>query len=91
MVGQKQSNAAGLYDMTGNVWEWCWDIYDEFFYQDSPSQDPRGAVQGGERVCRGGAFTCHHDSAYLTMRGRFAPEIQWEALGFRLARNYIER
>jgi formylglycine-generating enzyme required for sulfatase activity len=55
-VGQKQPNAWGLYDMSGNVWEWCNDFYDVDYYKRSPAQDPRGPESGRTKVVRGGAW-----------------------------------
>ena len=53
-VGQKKPNAWGLYDMHGNVWEWCRDWYDEKFYARAKSVDPENTVEATHRVVRGG-------------------------------------
>ena len=55
-IGQKQANPWGLYDMIGNVWEWCNDCYKVDYYQESPKQDPRGPNEGQNKVLRGGAW-----------------------------------
>ena len=55
-VGQKPANPWGLYDMHGNVWQWCNDFYKVDYYQESPKEDPRGPTTGDTKVVRGGAW-----------------------------------
>jgi formylglycine-generating enzyme required for sulfatase activity len=57
-VGQKLASHFGLYDIHGNVWEWCNDWYGEHYYEESPGEDPRGPAAGTQRVLRGGAWDC---------------------------------
>lgn len=55
-VGLKQANELGLYDMSGNVWEWCSDWYGENYYANSPANNPKGPDAGSLRVLRGGSW-----------------------------------
>ncbi|MGD0091797.1 MAG: formylglycine-generating enzyme family protein [Planctomycetota bacterium] len=55
-AGSKQPNPWGLYDMYGNVWQWCNDFYSEGYYRESPEKDPRGPETGQTRVLRGGCW-----------------------------------
>jgi formylglycine-generating enzyme required for sulfatase activity len=82
-VKQKRPNGLGLYDMSGNVWEWCQDWYDSGYYKNSPKDNPKGASSGAYRVLRGGSW------GDLAWRSRAAdrswshPDARVSDLGFR--------
>ena len=73
-VGAKQPNAWGLYDMLGNVWDWCWDLYD-------------AEVYGTYRVLRGGGWSDEHWSCRASVRRRSHPTFRIDDVGFRVARS----
>ncbi|WP_328622413.1 formylglycine-generating enzyme family protein [Streptomyces sp. NBC_00354] len=73
-VGGKQPNPWGLYDMLGNVWDWCWDVYD-------------AEVYGSYRVLRGGGWFDEHWSCRASARRRSHPTFRVDDVGFRLARS----
>ena len=86
-VGQKSPNELGIYDMSGNVWEWCWDWYDSSYYSKSPKRDPRGAASGGNKVLRGGSWRNFYDY-FCRVAGRdyFTPTVRRNIVGFRVSR-----
>lgn len=85
-VGQKNPNALGFYDMTGNVWEWTSDWYSETFYTKSPRENPRGAEAGTNRVLRGGCWLDRPYDIRSSMRFSFAPQAGFKSIGFRLVK-----
>jgi formylglycine-generating enzyme required for sulfatase activity len=86
-VGQKRPNAWGLYDMHGNVWEWCWDGYEADYYSKKPSAvDPLGLSQAASRVDRGGSGHDFPRDCRSARRLRGSPEFRDYYLGFRVAR-----
>jgi formylglycine-generating enzyme required for sulfatase activity len=84
-VGSYPPNGFGLYDMHGNVWEWCLDRYQEAYYKNSPRQDPQGPDAGSERVFRGGSCWDPLISARSAQRMGYEPgRTRAVVIGFRV-------
>jgi sulfatase modifying factor 1 len=91
-VGEKKPNPWDLYDMSGNLWQWCNDFYKVDYYAESPKQDPRGPVEGQTKVVRGGAWrfgaeTCRSGYRYNENPGYSDVCFGYDIYGFRCVRN----
>jgi formylglycine-generating enzyme required for sulfatase activity len=81
-------NGYGLYNVVGNVWEWCADVFDPGYFAVSPARDPRGPALGEQRVVRGGSYLCHDSycNRYrVAARNGNTPDSSTGHTGFRCA------
>lgn len=85
-IGQKEPNELGIYDMSGNVAEWCTDWYDPDYYKTTlDAMDPKGPMDGEKKVVRGGSFYTEAVECRIYKRGNYKPKTRRWDLGFRLA------
>lgn len=84
-VATKAANELGLYDMSGNVWEWCQDWYSSTYYSSSVINNPTGPSSGSRCVNRGGAWDGEDAYCCVAFRGSLPPDEGYYYLGFRLA------
>jgi formylglycine-generating enzyme required for sulfatase activity len=84
-LGMKKPNAWGLYDIHGDLWEWCADTYDSRYYSVSPHDDPAGPTVLGNRVLRGGSWYLRPDYARSSRRSWLGQSVGSMLHGFRLA------
>ena len=79
-------NQLGLYDMSGNVWEWCHDWFDSNYYSNSPQKNPKGPESGSSlRMCRGGSWNYPDKYCRVSCRDQYNPEKKLSTIGLRLA------
>lgn len=84
-VGKKKPNSIGIYDMQGNLWEWCSDFYSHTYYQNRPKKNPQGPATGDFKVIRGGAWTNGAEMSLPWNRNGVIPGSNKINLGFRIA------
>lgn len=83
-VGQKKPNELGIYDMSGNVYEWCFDWYSKDYYKNAELRFPKGPASGNNRVIRGGSWAFDASQSRVAKRYKRDPGYKYYGLGFRV-------
>lgn len=86
-VGTKKANELGIFDMSGNVWEWCNDKFDKDYYSNSPKNNPKGPDKGIGRIARGGSYSTPKATNSVFFRNILYISGSHNAVGFRLVRD----
>jgi len=82
-IGKEMPDEPGIYDMSGNVKEWCSDWYYTNYYGDSPEKNPQGPSSGTLRVIRGGSWVSDGYTCRVTYRSSYNPDSHYNFIGFR--------
>lgn len=85
-VGQKNPNELGIYDMSGNVWEFCSDWYQSYYYEISPGNNPKGPDKGTTKIIRGGSKNVFENITRTCFRGNLHPASKFNIVGLRLVK-----
>ena len=83
-VGTKLSNELGIYDMSGNVWEWCMDSYGKDYYDKSPENNPKGPTSGESKIMRGGSWNYRGTGCRVAYRFKCKAVCSYDDIGFRV-------
>jgi formylglycine-generating enzyme required for sulfatase activity len=83
-IGQEEPNLLGIYDMTGNLFEWCQDYYDPDYYDVAPLDNPQGPTSGRENVLRGGSYDSKNKDRSVDVRNSAVPALASPDFGIRL-------
>jgi len=86
-IGRRMVNGFGLFDVAGNVWEWCNDFYTADYYASSPAENPIGLQVGTQRVLRGGGYSTGIDHCRVSCRYYDYPDQRWSFAGLRVVRS----